>query len=301
MRTRTTWLAGLIVLSAAALVGFQGCSSDDSGTTPAGGAGTAGSTQDGSTEGSAGQAGAAGGGGAAGQAGAAGAAGEAGAAGSAGGGGDAASFEILDPSVPQFSKTYAEWGAEWWKWVYENPGPQHPLADTTGADCAVNQPTGMFFLAGTSGGVVTRTCTVPAGKPLFFPLINLAADNGGVPQADWMTDQALQDYTKNIEGTTDLFLEIDGTVIGSTVAAFASYLTPMQKFAYTVPDTADNYYRKVGGTDFAGLVDPSYTRGYYIMLAPPPAGTHTIHFKAGVGEVDAGGFALEVTYNLTIQ
>ena len=36
------------------------------------------------------------------------------------------------------------------------------------------------------------------------------------------------------------------------------------------------------------------------MLAPLSAGAHTIHFTVHAG-ADAGGFSLDVTYDLTIQ
>lgn len=218
------------------------------------------------------------------------------------GSGSSQALEILDPAQPHYGKTHAEWGAAWWKWNYENPGPKHPLGDTTGADCDVNQPAEVFYLVGSLGGAVTRTCTVPKGKALFFPLINVAADNAGVPVADQMTEEQLKEFAGGaMDVVTSIQLELDGKSAGATLADYSEYLGALTPFSYTVPDTADNFYRKVFGLDFAGKVDSAYTRGYWMMIAPPAAGAHTIHLKARAEPPGSDPFELEVTYNLTIQ
>src|SRR5262245_21462667 len=55
----------------------------------------------------------------------------------------------------------------------------NPLIDTTGEDCAQRQVDQVWFLAGSVSAdpavpppAVVRTCAVPVGKSLFFPLIN---------------------------------------------------------------------------------------------------------------------------------
>ena len=53
--------------------------------------------------------------------------------------------------------------------------PNNPLLDQTGAGWGWLNPAAVpvFFLVGVGSGSVTRNeCTVPAGKVLFFPLIN---------------------------------------------------------------------------------------------------------------------------------
>ena len=67
-------------------------------------------------------------------------------------------------------------GAKWWKWVLAIPASQNPIFDQTGADCGLGQNGGVWYLAGTTGGAVTRTCTIPAGKSIFFPIINVNND-----------------------------------------------------------------------------------------------------------------------------
>ncbi|MEU8777748.1 hypothetical protein [Streptomyces sp. NPDC048606] len=62
--------------------------------------------------------------------------------------------------------------ARWWKWALSAPLDQSPVADTTGAHAGWRQPEDVWFLAGTYGGRVVRRCGIPAGRPLFFPVLN---------------------------------------------------------------------------------------------------------------------------------
>ena len=80
-------------------------------------------------------------------------------------------------SVEQTGKTYGAWSAAWWQYVEAQPASAGPLADSTGQTCAVGQSAAspVFFLVGLTGsGTVERPqCVVPAGKALFFPLLNV--------------------------------------------------------------------------------------------------------------------------------
>src|SRR5690349_17165858 len=60
----------------------------------------------------------------------------------------------------------------WVHWALEQAWSTGPVLDPDGSACANGQSGNTWFLAGTSGGPVTRECTVPVGKKLFFPLVN---------------------------------------------------------------------------------------------------------------------------------
>src|SRR5215475_11131987 len=74
-------------------------------------------------------------------------------------------------TIPE-GQTYGRWAAEWWQWALGVPAAVNPLTDTTGEHCAQRQVDKVWFLAGSLTGPVVRACEVPAGKSLFFPLIN---------------------------------------------------------------------------------------------------------------------------------
>jgi hypothetical protein len=214
---------------------------------------------------------------------------------------------VLDPAGTYAGKTYAEWGTEWFKWLLELPGPDFPIDDYTGALCALGQSVGndggatltdVFFLAGASSSAkITRTCAVPAGEMIFVPMAFWDVDNTGADQGQ-LTVQELQNmaatYATEVTGLT---LEIDGQPYGSNVSDFGRYLTVWAQFSYAYPNTPTNWcatypFTCVSST-ISGPVPVSFGGGYWILLAPLPAGSHTIHFAATGGQ--------DLTYNLTVQ
>jgi len=55
------------------------------------------------------------------------------------------------------------------------PEETNPVSDAGGGACAVNQADDVWFLAGTFGTKAERSCPVPAGVPVAFPVVNLFA------------------------------------------------------------------------------------------------------------------------------
>ncbi|MDG6106700.1 hypothetical protein Daura_29040 [Dactylosporangium aurantiacum] len=74
--------------------------------------------------------------------------------------------------------------ARWVQWVAATGPLRNPVADDTGAHAHRRQPADVWFLAGCFGGAVERRCTVPAGRPLFFPAFNMwGPDVEPIPEA----------------------------------------------------------------------------------------------------------------------
>ena len=199
------------------------------------------------------------------------------------------------PAAEHYGRSYAEWGAMWWQWVYGLPATHHPLLDETGADCAVGQSGEVWFLGGTFGGAAERRCTVPAGQAVFFPLVNVSVDNAAVPKEVWMTDEELiagaEDFVNDV---TALVVELDGVAIPD----LGSYRAGPHRFSYTLPNE-DNLYQ-LDGTEFAGIVDPSFSDGFWMMFGPLRAGEHTLHFGGTVSS-QPEDFVIDVTYHLTVE
>jgi hypothetical protein len=204
-------------------------------------------------------------------------------------------FDILGPEGKIRGKTYEQWSAEWWRWVWGGAASTHPTLDQTGEFCGVDQKGPVFYLAGTFGGAATRTCTIPHGKLVFFPVIAGSADNCGVPPADQLTVPELIAYSQGFEGrTTAAELTVDGTLIGANKDELSPFLTDVTRFSYTVPEE-DSLYT-LFGMDFAGRCAPSFSTGYFVML-DLERGSHTLHFA---GALD-NGFSLETTYTLNVE
>jgi hypothetical protein len=65
---------------------------------------------------------------------------------------------------------WPELSAEWWQWAYSIPLSQSPpFNDNTGEKCMYGQRGAIWFLAGVAE---SRTCSVPEGVSIFFPVIN---------------------------------------------------------------------------------------------------------------------------------
>jgi hypothetical protein len=202
--------------------------------------------------------------------------------------------------------TYGQWGAAWWQYVFSIPvhDPAHPgqflnpLLDTTGINCAVGQANNpVFFLAGVfslSGGSLnaTRSCTVPAGKMLFFPILNVEGDNEcSTP----LTVPALQAQAKaSMDAVTADELEAD--IDGEPVSNLLSYRAASPG-AFSVNFPADSIADYVGCQLNPGAYYPFVSDGYWLMLHPLSAGQHTIHFKGG----NPAAFHLDITYHLTVS
>ena len=83
---------------------------------------------------------------------------------------------VIPPNAKAYGMTYGEWSAKWWQWAFSLPVDQNPFFDE-GGNCT-NGANGQFgpvwFLTGVINvsGTAVRDCTVPAGKALFFPIIN---------------------------------------------------------------------------------------------------------------------------------
>src|SRR5689334_13848285 len=88
--------------------------------------------------------------------------------------GQNANPRVFPPGSMPSGSSYAEWSGKWWRWALDTTVADSPLLDTSGANCSKGQSGGVWFLAGTMGatGPVTRSCNVPAGKSLFFPVAN---------------------------------------------------------------------------------------------------------------------------------
>jgi hypothetical protein len=202
----------------------------------------------------------------------------------------------LGPDGRLLGKTSEQWAAEWWRWVYGAHASTSPVLDQTGEFCGVDQNDRVFFLAGSFGGPVSRTCTIPRNKPVFFPLITLGADNCGVPPADQLSrDELISAEHAFTDAVTGLELDVDGHVIGSDKTSFSANLIDVTQFSYVVPPK-DNLYQ-FNGVDFSGRCDPSFVGGYFVMLSLSP-GDHELHFSA---QQQATGFSLDSTYTLHVE
>jgi len=206
---------------------------------------------------------------------------------------------ILPIGSTPHGMSYSEWAAAWWQWVYSYPAgaDSNPVEDPTGALCGLGDQGPVWFLAGTRGTTVVRDCTIPAGKTLFFPIINSLWINipelGDNPWSDEQQEFALS----VIEPFVDKAYKLSCTIDGVPVENLASYRA-------TTPDDGEYFITVPDGSPVglpAGTYGPAVDDGIYLMLTPLKPGKHTIRFTSASKGTIFGDFALDVTYHLTVR
>ena len=203
---------------------------------------------------------------------------------------------LRPPSSP-YGASYGTWGARWWQWALSAPLGADPITDPDGSRCDYAQSGPVWFLAGNSGGTTVRSCTVPAGSALFFPLVNFYANYPCPPEFGFepAPGQTLEEFLREfatgvIDGAANMAVDVDGVSLGDV----SSFRGTSDLFLLDIDPSWAAADPCVTGDPQPAVVD-----GFWMMLAPLTPGPHTLHFHA---ELPAfGGFTVDVTYNLTVQ
>lgn len=209
------------------------------------------------------------------------------------------------PLVIPNGKAYEKLAVDWWKWAFSFPVSINPLFDETGAQAYLGNQGNVFFLAGVINvsGTATRTITVPAGKPLFFPVLNVETDNVGVRPpylGGPFTPPAMPKTVPELYAEADGFImatsELHATVDGCPIPNLSSYRATSAPFNFRLP--ANDNIVQFFGINISGTVAPVVTDGFWLLLAPLPIGEHIINFGGTFG--NPINFTLNITYHITV-
>lgn len=185
---------------------------------------------------------------------------------------------LIAPSQSQpAGQTYGRWAAEWEQWALGVPASVNPVLDAIGENCEQRQVHDVWFLAGSFGSdPIVRNCEIPAGKSLFFPLINnayFAFLNDPDRSEEFVRGQA------KCTQPAEISLRIDGIRIPQSLVTFTG-LRGSESPLFNVQLPPDNLF----GADQNAIPDlalsPSAEQGYYIFLYPLRPGAHTIRWTA---------------------
>jgi hypothetical protein len=192
------------------------------------------------------------------------------------------------------SKLDKKLAADWWRWAMAIPAASHPLADLS--DCSTNQSGKVWFLGGGfASGSYQRTCTIPHGRSIYFPVMNFSYNN--YLEDPQKTDAELHELASFWgSALTEASAEIDGVA----VPHMKKHHVHSDVFTFSWPN--------------APVFDPSalagstnmVTDGTYLHVGPLCRGKHTIHFKAkAVFTQEKFGFddtfELDVTYRIIVD
>ena len=194
--------------------------------------------------------------------------------------------------------------AQWWQWMLSIPTDNNPTLDTTGKDCMVGQQGPIWFLTGANFGgetpPLTRSCSMPAGDVVFFPVISAFFFN--TPNClQGPENLTVKFMREQIEPFIKSVHNMSVTVDGSPVKPLRVASTP---FPVAIP--ADNVFNPDGcgtGVPFpSGVYSPSVADGYYVVLEnlKPRPQPYDIHFHAEAESDVLGKTVQDVTYHLTV-
>lgn len=199
-------------------------------------------------------------------------------------------IKVLEPGIKHFGKSYNELAGDWWNWAVQFPLATNPIVEDGEVDCTRGQQGKIWFLAGNFGGTSNRTCTIPTGKALFFPIINTL---WWVPDDGDTVDEVRASAQARIHPASTLEVSVDGVVIADPFAYRAQ--SPPGGFALHFGPLLDD----LAFPPTPDPRDPAVTDGYWILLAPLRKGAHVIEIRS-TRNLPLPVFTLEVIYDLTV-
>ncbi|MFB7471921.1 signal protein [Kitasatospora sp. NPDC056184] len=174
--------------------------------------------------------------------------------------------ESPSPPVAVHALTAAEVQDGWWGWAVSAEAKRSPVLDTTGRWCAEHQRENLWYLAGTTGGeVVERTCTVPVGVPVLFPLVTMFGE-----AAECMDFMDTAKGSAVLDGTPLTAEPIGATPIGLMGAP---------------------------GNAFGEDIGNTWACGLWVRLDPLAPGSHELAIRGESGAID---FSTGVDYHLRV-
>jgi len=207
----------------------------------------------------------------------------------------AASFTVLQPTEKYASKTYGQWSVVWWQWAANIAEPNSPVSDDSGADCAVRQRGPVWFLAGTTGGMATRSCTIPSGKAILFPVINGECSTvEGTAEADLAACA-----TGQMDFVTETRASVDGTAIDlGPPGPDARFRFTSDPLVFPITFAKRNGFYPDGSVFGRGK---AVADGYWVLVKPLAVGDHDIDFYGKAVFPDGSTFDVGVHYDLTVR
>jgi hypothetical protein len=186
-------------------------------------------------------------------------------------------------AVQSFGASYGEWSARWWQWLLSIPAATNP---NLGGDPTQGQVDDVWFLPGTFGDTVVYTINIPAGKPIFFPIINSIAFKP-------FGYETLLDLRKLAARFPDSVTDLEVTIDGKDIPDLFNFRVRSPSFTVIAPPKG---LLPPGNLKAPGNTDPIVSDGYWLLLSPLPVGSHEIHVLVKTNN----GFEADTTYKLTI-
>jgi hypothetical protein len=182
--------------------------------------------------------------------------------------------------------------ADWWQWALSIPVSANPLLDDSGKNCMVGQRGDTWFLAGSFGGSASRTCSVPEGVTLFFPVANsVNIDTPGVcGQGRSLSVQELRGFSAAfVDSLKQATVTLDSRPVRTR---------RLRSEVFPVTFPADNVFNSPPDCPVPAAVFPrAVDDGLYAKIDDlKPGQDHILQITAS----DGAKFNLSITYTLKV-
>ena len=152
----------------------------------------------------------------------------------------------------------------------------------------------IWFLGSTFGGAaVTRNCTVPAGKAIFFPIATVIAGAGALDCEPTGSGPCNLATLRVLAAEPDDRVTLEVRLDGKPLRALRQQRVQTPVFTLTFP--ANNVFDAPPGVNAPNVAD-----GYWIMLSPLRPDSHLVYSKGVFTGPVFNGVAIEATTHLTI-
>jgi hypothetical protein len=211
---------------------------------------------------------------------------------------------VFPPNARPYGKSQAEWSQDWWNHMWSFGCGNFPLfPDSDAYQASLNTDGPVIFLPGTfSSPPVSRSITVPHGKAIMFPLVNVvwiySACYESAAEDEALANGTLVEY---ITSFIDPILSGPDVNISATLDGVA--FNNLRNYRFTSSglydfDVHDELADCLGdpclsADDLLGFAD-----GYWLTLKPLSRGQHTLNFQ---GEIEEVGLSVNVTYYITVE
>jgi hypothetical protein len=174
--------------------------------------------------------------------------------------------------------------ALWWKTYVSIPTSQDAASR---CDLGIDK---IVFLGATTGGSVSRFCTLPAGTSILVPLINIECSSLEEPPFFGRTPAERRACAKAF---ADDFTALRLTINEAPVGDLSRLRVQSQPFAFSPVE--DNMFAIPQGTG------GSVSDGYWALIGPLAPGTYDVSYGGSYQPPDQPPvFSTDVTYHLTV-
>lgn len=198
---------------------------------------------------------------------------------------------VLPPHAGFRGMSYGEWARSWWQALFAIPvvDDDHPYI----SGGAFEGEKGVMYLAAVVGAPATVDVMIPAGTPLFVPVINAECSVIEPDPFHGEDETSLRACANgHIDNTSGRSAELDGKPVQNLDAYRVQ--SPLFEFG---PLPENNLLAFFGLDAPAGAVSPSVDAGVYLLIKPLSVGHHVLRIRATFDDL---GASIDTTFNLTV-